>query len=81
MGSYLGISDILIWSTRRSRTIPGEYQALSGLCSDPSALDGPLRHDFGIAHLTGRAPFDFWRTVKHFVVMVLWRRLLRCGLL
>ena len=73
MDSYLGISDILnLVNTTIQNYTQASYQALSGALAPTLQLLMVLYvMIFGIAHLTGRTPFDFWRTVKHFVVMVL----------
>ncbi len=73
MDSYLGVSDILNWvNTTIQNYTHASYQALSGaLAPTVKLLMALYVVIFGIAHLTGRMPFDFWRTVRHLLVMVL----------
>jgi type IV secretion system protein VirB6 len=73
MDSYLGISDILnqVNATIQNYT-QASYQALSGALAPTLKLLMVLYvMVFGISHLTGQMPFDFWRTVRHLLVMVL----------
>ena len=73
MDSYLGISDILnlVNMTIQNYT-QASYQVLSNALAPTMKLLMVLYVIiFGVAHLTGQTPFDFWRTVKHMLVMVL----------
>jgi len=72
MDSYLGLSDILKLVDASIQTyVQSTYQALSGALVPTLKLLMILYVAiFGIAHLTGHAPFNIWRTVKHLAVMV-----------
>jgi type IV secretion system protein VirB6 len=73
MDSYLGISDIMNLVNQTIQTYTQtSYQALSGALAPTLQLLLALYVViFGVQHLTGHMAFDFWRTVKHLVVMVL----------
>jgi len=73
MNSFFGISDILnLVNTTIQNYTQTSYQALSSALAPTLTLLMALYVAvFGIAHLTGHMPFDFWRTVRHMVVMVL----------
>lgn len=73
MDSYLGTSDILnLVNTTIQTYTQASYQALSGALAPTMKLLMVLYvMVFGIAHLSGQMPFDFWRTVRHLLVMVL----------
>jgi type IV secretion system protein VirB6 len=72
MDSYLGLSNILnLVDASIQSYVQTTYQALSGALAPTLKLLMILYVIvFGIAHLTGHAPFDLWRTVKHVAVMV-----------
>jgi type IV secretion system protein VirB6 len=73
MDSYLGISNILsLVDAAIQNYTQSTYQALSGALAPTMKLLLILYVAlFGAAHLTGRSPFDLWRTVKHLFVMVI----------
>jgi type IV secretion system protein VirB6 len=73
MDAFFGLSDILnqVNAAIGSYT-QASYQALAGaLAPTLNLLMALYVAIFGVAHLTGRMPFDFWRTARHLVVMVL----------
>jgi type IV secretion system protein VirB6 len=72
MDSYLGLSNILnLVDASIQSYVQTTYQALSSALLPTLKLLMILYVSiFGIAHLTGRMPFDFWRTARHLAVMV-----------
>lgn len=73
MDSYLGLSNILnLVDASIQSYVQTTYQALSSALAPTLKLLMMLYVIiFGIAHFTGRMPFDLWRTIKHFAVMVI----------
>ena len=73
MDSYLNLSGILsLVDASIQSYMQATYQALSSALAPTLKLLLALYVAFfGIAHLTGRMPFDFWRTVRHIGLMAL----------
>jgi len=73
MDSFFGISAILnLVDASIQTSMQTTYQALSGAMATTLRLLLILYVAlFGVGHLTGRLPFDLWRTVRHFAVMAL----------
>ena len=73
MDSYLGLNNILgLVDSTISAYMQATYQSLSGSLALTLKLFMILYVAFfGVAHFTGQTPFDFWRTARHLLLMVL----------
>jgi type IV secretion system protein VirB6 len=73
MDSFLGLHTILGWVDEATRDYThATYQALSdALAPTLKLLMLAYIGLFGLAHITGRAQFDLWRTARHFLLMAM----------
>ena len=71
MDSFLGLSNILTLTDKAVGAFTqSTYQTLSAALLPTLKLLMVLYIAiFGVAHLTGRAPFDLWRTARHLALM------------
>src|SRR5258708_7668211 len=67
------INQILSWVDATIQNyMQGTYQSISGALTSTLRLVLLLYVAlFGVMHLTGRLPFDVWRTTRHLLLMVL----------